>query len=100
MLVVAWGGTFGVVTSAVRALQDEGFQVSSLHLRHLNPLPNDLCTALHRFKRVIVPELNHGQLCLLVRARCLVDAHPLSKLKGRPFKVAELREAILNLIPA
>jgi 2-oxoglutarate ferredoxin oxidoreductase subunit alpha len=100
VLVVAWGGTFGVVTSAVRALQDEGFQVSSIHLRHLNPLPDDLGPTLHRFKRVIVPELNHGQLCMLLRAHCLVDAIPLNKLQGRPFKVAEVREAILRLIEA
>jgi 2-oxoglutarate ferredoxin oxidoreductase subunit alpha len=99
VLVLSWGGTYGAVTSAVRALQAEGFAVSSIHLRHLNPLPNDLESTLRRFKRVIVPELNSGQLAMLVRARFLIDAASLSKMKGRPFKVAEVREAILNLIP-
>jgi 2-oxoglutarate ferredoxin oxidoreductase subunit alpha len=100
VLALSWGGTFGAVTSAVRTLQAEGFKVSSVHLRHLNPLPNDLGDTLKRFKRVIVPELNTGQLAMLVRARYLVDAVPLSKMMGRPFKVAEIREAILNLIPS
>jgi 2-oxoglutarate ferredoxin oxidoreductase subunit alpha len=100
VLVLSWGGTYGAVTSSVRTLQAEGFKVSSIHLRHLNPLPNDLGETLKRFKRVIIPELNTGQLAMLVRARYLVDAVPLTKMKGRPFKVAEIREAILNLIPS
>ena len=100
VLALSWGGTFGAVTSAVRTLQAEGFKVSSVHLRHLNPLPNDLGDTLKRFKRVIVPELNSGQLAMLVRAKYLVDAVSLSKVMGRPFKVAEIREAILNLIPS
>ena len=100
VLVISWGGTYGAVTSAVRTLQAEGFKVTSIHLRHLNPLPKDLETALKRFRHVIVPELNTGQLAMLLRARFLVDARPLTKMKGRPFKVAEIREAILNLIPS
>jgi 2-oxoglutarate/2-oxoacid ferredoxin oxidoreductase subunit alpha len=100
VLALSWGGTYGAVTSAVRALQAEGFAVSSVHLRHLNPLPGDLEATLRRFKRVIIPELNMGQLAMLVRARFLIDAVPLTKMKGRPFKVAEVREAILNLIPS
>ena len=100
VVALSWGGTYGAVTSAVRTLQAEGYQVSSVHLRHLNPLPNDLGDTLRRFKRVIVPELNSGQLCMLVRAKYLVDAVSLGKVMGRPFKVAEIREAILNLIPS
>ncbi|NDV63432.1 2-oxoacid:acceptor oxidoreductase subunit alpha [Puniceicoccales bacterium CK1056] len=100
VLALAWGGTFGAVTSAVRTLQAEGYKVSSVHLRHLNPLPNDLEATLRQFKKVIIPELNTGQLAMLVRARYLIDAVPLNKMKGRPFKVAEIRDAILNLIPS
>lgn len=100
VLVLSWGGTYGAVTSAVRALQAEGYSVSSIHLRHLNPLPNDLEETLSRFDRVLVPELNSGQLAMLLRARYLVDAVPLTKMKGRPFKVAEIRDAILTLIPS
>jgi 2-oxoglutarate ferredoxin oxidoreductase subunit alpha len=100
VLALGWGGTFGAITSAVRNLQAEGYKVSSVHLRHLNPLPNDLGETLQRFKHVIIPELNSGQLAMLIRAKYLIDAKPLNKVMGRPFKVAEVRDAILNLIPS
>jgi 2-oxoglutarate ferredoxin oxidoreductase subunit alpha len=100
VLALAWGGTYGAVTSAVRTLQAEGYKVSSVHLRHLNPLPNDLEATMRRFKKVIIPELNCGQLAMLVRSRFLIDAVPLNKMKGRPFKVAEIRDAIVNLLPS
>jgi 2-oxoglutarate ferredoxin oxidoreductase subunit alpha len=90
LLAIGWGGTYGAITSAVKAMQAEGFSVSSLHLRHLNPLPKDLGDILKRFKKVIVPELNLGQLSLILRAKYLVDAIPLTKVQGKPFKVSEL----------
>lgn len=93
LLVIGWGGTYGAITSAVQAMQAEGFSVSSLHLRHLNPLPKDLGEIISKFKKVIVPELNLGQLSLILRAKYLVDAIPLTKVQGKPFKVSELREA-------
>jgi 2-oxoglutarate ferredoxin oxidoreductase subunit alpha len=93
LLVIGWGGTYGAITAAVQAMQAEGFSVSSLHLRHLNPLPKDLGDILKKFKKVIVPELNLGQLSLILRAKYLVDAIPLTKVQGKPFKVSELRKA-------
>jgi 2-oxoglutarate ferredoxin oxidoreductase subunit alpha len=93
LLVIGWGGTYGAITSAVQAMQAEGFSVSSLHLRHLNPLPKDLGDIISKFKKVIVPELNLGQLSLILRAKYLVDAIPLTKVQGKPFKVSELRDA-------
>jgi len=90
LLAIGWGGTYGAITSAVKAMQAEGFSVSSLHLRHLNPLPKDLGDILKRFNKVIVPELNLGQLSLILRAKYLVDAIPLTKVQGKPFKVSEL----------
>jgi 2-oxoglutarate ferredoxin oxidoreductase subunit alpha len=90
LLAIGWGGTYGAITSAVKAMQAEGFSVSSLHLRHLNPLPKDLGDIIKRFKKVIVPELNLGQLSLILRAKYLVDAIPLTKVQGKPFKVSEL----------
>ncbi len=93
LLVVGWGGTYGAITSAVKAMQAEGFSISSLHLRHLNPLPKDLGDIISRFKKVIVPELNLGQLSLILRAKYLVNAIPLTKVQGKPFKVSELRDA-------
>ncbi|NDH16184.1 MAG: 2-oxoacid:acceptor oxidoreductase subunit alpha [Opitutae bacterium] len=93
LLAIGWGGTYGAITSAVQAMQAEGFAVSSVHLRHLNPLPKDLGDIIGRFKKVIVPELNLGQLSLILRAKYLVDAIPLTKVQGKPFKVSELRTA-------
>jgi 2-oxoglutarate ferredoxin oxidoreductase subunit alpha len=93
LLVIGWGGTYGAITSAVQAMKAEGFSISSVHLRHLNPLPKDLGDLLNKFKKVIVPELNLGQLSLILRAKYLVDAIPLTKVQGKPFKVSELREA-------
>ena len=90
LLAIGWGGTYGAITSAVKAMQAEGFPVSSLHLRHLNPLPKDLGDIIGRFKKVIVPELNLGQLSFILRAKYLVDAIPLTKVQGKPFKVSEL----------
>lgn len=100
VLVVGWGGTYGAITSAVNALRLEGFSISSTHLRHLNPLPKDLGELLAGFEHVIIPELNLGQLSLLLRAKYLIDAHSFTKVKGRPFRVSELREHFLTFLSA
>ncbi|MDH3213055.1 MAG: 2-oxoglutarate ferredoxin oxidoreductase subunit alpha, partial [Myxococcales bacterium] len=76
------------------AARVDGLAVSSIHLRHLNPFPPNLGEVLGRFERILVPELNQGQLCRLLRADYLVPATSLSKIEGQPFKVAELRESI------
>ena len=96
LLVIGWGGTYGAISSAVKNLRDEGFSISSIHLRHLNPLPDDLGAIMGKFKKVIVPELNLGQLNLILRAKYLVDVISYSKLQGKPFKVSELREKFLE----
>tara|TARA_B100000035_G_scaffold93486_1_gene79105 strand:- start:902 stop:2749 length:1848 start_codon:yes stop_codon:yes gene_type:complete len=96
LLVIGWGGTYGAIFSATKALQDEGFSVSSIHLRHLNPLPNDLDTLLSSFKKVIVPELNLGQLSTILKAKYVRDIISFNKLQGKPFKVVELREEFVK----
>jgi len=98
LLVVGWGGTYGAIATAVDEARAAGAAVAHLHLRYLNPLPSDLGDVLGRFDRVLVPELNTGQLSRLLRARYLVDAQSLSKVYGQPFRVAELREAIARLL--
>jgi 2-oxoglutarate ferredoxin oxidoreductase subunit alpha len=90
VLVLGWGSTYGSITTAIEQLQETGAPVSSAHLRYLNPFPKNLGEVLNRFETVIIPELNLGQLALLVRARYLVDAISFSKVKGKPFKVAEI----------
>jgi 2-oxoglutarate ferredoxin oxidoreductase subunit alpha len=90
VLVLGWGSTFGSITSAVEKMQREGKSVSSAHLRHLNPFPRNLGEVLSSFETVIVPEMNLGQLCTMIRAKYLVDAVPFSKVKGRPFQIREI----------
>ena len=89
-LVLGWGSTYGSITSAVERLRAEGHSVSSAHLRHLNPFPSNLGDVLRSFERVIIPEMNLGQLCTMIRAKYLVDAVPFSKVKGRPFQIREI----------
>jgi 2-oxoglutarate ferredoxin oxidoreductase subunit alpha len=98
VLVVGWGGTYGAIASAVEGLQKKGEAVSAIHLRYLSPFPKNLGEVLKRFDRVLVPELNLGQLRMLLRARFLVDAVGLNKIQGRPFKVAEIVKAIESLL--
>jgi 2-oxoglutarate ferredoxin oxidoreductase subunit alpha len=90
VLVLGWGSTYGSITSAVERLQAEGKSVSSAHLRHLNPFPSNLGEVLRSFERVIVPEMNLGQLSTMIRAKYLVDAVAFSKVKGRPFQIREI----------
>ncbi len=90
LLLLSWGSTFGAVITAVDKLRGQGASISHAHLRYLNPLPNNLGDILQRFNQVLIPELNLGQLSLLIRARYLVDAISLSKVQGTPFKVSEI----------
>jgi 2-oxoglutarate ferredoxin oxidoreductase subunit alpha len=90
VLVLGWGSTFGSISSAVERMQKEGKSVSSAHLRHLNPFPKNLGEVLSSFETVIIPEMNLGQLCTMIRAKYLIDAVPFSKVKGRPFQIREI----------
>jgi 2-oxoglutarate/2-oxoacid ferredoxin oxidoreductase subunit alpha len=92
LLVVSWGSTAGSITAAVKAARAKGRRIGHLHLRHLNPLPANVGDVLGRYKKVLVPELNMGQLLWLLRAKYLVDAVGLNKIQGRPFKQAELEQ--------
>ncbi|MDG2382788.1 MAG: 2-oxoacid:acceptor oxidoreductase subunit alpha [Pirellulaceae bacterium] len=98
VLVLSWGGTFGACTTAVERLRAEGNSVSHAHLRYLNPLPKNLGELVGGFKKVVIPELNMGQLRLLIRAKFLVDAYGLNKVQGKPFSVGEIVEFVRNLL--
>jgi 2-oxoglutarate ferredoxin oxidoreductase subunit alpha len=97
LLIVGWGSTYGAIAQAREQAQAQGARVAQLHLRHLNPLPSDLGDILRRYRTVLVPELNLGQLSRLLRERYLVDAQSLSKVQGKPFKVSEILDRILAL---
>ena len=94
ILVLGWGSTWGAIQQAARVLRGKGRQVATAHLVHLNPFPSDLGDVLRRYPKVLVPEMNLGQLSRLVRAEYLVDARSFSKVKGLPFTAAEIELAI------
>ena len=98
LLIVAWGSTCGSITAAVKAQRAKGRRIGHLHLRYLNPLPSNVGDVLKRYKRVLVPELNMGQLLWVLRAKFLVDAVGLNKIQGRPFKQAELEQKIEEML--
>jgi 2-oxoglutarate/2-oxoacid ferredoxin oxidoreductase subunit alpha len=98
LLVVGWGSTFGSIKSAVDRKRREGKSVAHVHLRYLNPLPPDLGVILSRYKKVLVPEMNLGQLVEIIRARYVIPAMPLSKVKGQPFTITEVADAIDNIL--
>ncbi|MFL5642774.1 MAG: 2-oxoglutarate ferredoxin oxidoreductase subunit alpha, partial [Chloroflexota bacterium] len=91
LLVLGWGSTYGAIRSAVERLQSEGRSVAHAHLRHLNPFPKNLGEVVTSYRRVLIPEVNLGQLLLLVRARYLVDAIGYDKVRGKPFRIAEIQ---------
>lgn len=97
-VVLGWGSTYGAIEEAVGRLNAEGMAVGHVHLRWVNPLPKDLGRVLKRFRTVIVPEMNMGQLVRLVRDQILVDAIPINKIKGQPFTAAELTVSIRDIV--
>jgi 2-oxoglutarate ferredoxin oxidoreductase subunit alpha len=90
LLVLSWGGTYGACRTATEACREEGLKVAHCHLRWLNPFPRNLGDILKKYKKVLIPELNMGQLRTLIRARFLIDAQGYNKVQGRPFAVQEL----------
>ena len=100
LLVLSWGGTYGACLTAVQQAQNEGRSVALAHVRYLNPFPSNLGEILSRYEKVLIPELNMGQLRMLIRSRYLVDAVGFNKVKGKPFTVRELHEKIMELCKA
>jgi 2-oxoglutarate ferredoxin oxidoreductase subunit alpha len=98
VLVLGWGSTYGSIGAAVRRSRKAGLSVAQAHLRHLNPFPANLGEVLRRYDRVLVPEINMGQLALLLRGKYLVDVISYNKVRGLPFQAAELAEAIEEVI--
>ncbi len=94
LLLVGWGGTYGSILTATDRAQAAGKKVSCIHLRHLNPMPKNLKSILGNFKQILVPELNTGQLRMILRGKFLVDARGLNKIAGKPFLVEEIEDAI------
>ncbi|GIW51205.1 MAG: 2-oxoglutarate ferredoxin oxidoreductase subunit alpha [Gemmatimonadales bacterium] len=94
MAVVGWGSTYGPIRQAVEQVRRQGYAVSQIHLRYLNPFPRNLADLLRGFEQILVPEMNNGQLVQMLRSSYLVPAEGLNRITGKPFKVAEIVEAI------
>ncbi|MFF7081824.1 2-oxoglutarate ferredoxin oxidoreductase subunit alpha, partial [Streptomyces lavendulae] len=97
-LVLGWGSTYGPITAAVRRLRAQGTAIAQAHLRHLNPFPGNLEEVLKRYDKVVVPEMNLGQLATLIRARYLVDAQSYNQVNGMPFKAEQLATVLKEAI--
>ncbi len=98
LLIVAWGSTHGPVTAALKAQRAKGRRIGHVHLRHLNPMPKNLGEILGRYDKILVPEMNMGQLVMLLRAKFLVDAQGYNKIQGKPFKQSEIEDKIEELL--
>lgn len=98
LLVVGWGSTFGAIKTATRELSEEGFDIAHIHIKYIEPMPKNLEQILSNYEKILVPEMNNGQLIKLIRDRYLVDAQPLNKIKGMPFMAHEIKTVILNMI--
>ena len=98
LLILGWGSTYGAIRSAVERLQAQGRSVAHAHLRHLNPFPRNLGDVLVNYRRLLIPEVNLGQLSMLVRARYLVDAVSYNRVRGKPFRIAEIETEAERLL--
>jgi 2-oxoglutarate ferredoxin oxidoreductase subunit alpha len=97
LLIVGWGSTYGAITGAVRRARTAGHRIGHLHLRHLNPMPKNLPEIFARYERILVPEMNMGQLAFVLQGRYLVEVERLDKIQGQPFKESEVLERILSI---
>ncbi|MBY8889482.1 2-oxoglutarate ferredoxin oxidoreductase subunit alpha, partial [Streptomyces sp. PTM05] len=97
-LVIGWGSTYGPITAAVRRVRRAGGKVAQAHLRHLNPFPANLGQVLRAYEKVLVPEMNLGQLAMLLRGKYLVDARSHTQVTGLPFKAEQLATVITHTI--
>jgi len=100
LAVVGWGSTFGPIDLAVRRARKQGLDVSHVHLRHLNPFPTNLGELLHGFDKILLPEMNTGQLATLLRDKFLLPLEQMNKVTGQPFKVTEINKRISEILEA
>ena len=95
--MIGWGSTYGPIAAGAKVAREAGVAVATAHLRHLNPFPSNTGDVLRGYRSVLVPEMNLGQLLMLLRARYLVDAVGYNRVRGLPFSSAEIADAILKL---
>jgi len=98
VIILGWGGTYGAIGAAVRRLRNRGKKVARAHLKHLNPFPKNTREVLDRFDKVVIPEINMGQLSRLVRAEFLIDTIGINKVRALPFRAGDLEQELLNIM--
>ncbi|MDQ7815727.1 MAG: 2-oxoacid:acceptor oxidoreductase subunit alpha [Melioribacteraceae bacterium] len=98
LLIVSWGSTYGAIKEGIRKAANEGYKVSHIHIRHIHPFPKNLGEILKNFKKVLIPEMNKGQLATIIRSTFLIDVIQYNKVKGQPFKVAEIENKIIKVL--
>ena len=98
VLVLGWGSILGDITAGARRVRANGHKVAQVHLRYLNPLPKNLEEILLRYPKVLIPELNRGQLRKLIRAEYMIDATSYSKVQGQPFKPVEIESKLMEML--
>ncbi len=98
LLIVGWGSTYGPITAAMKAQRAKGRKIGHVHLRFLNPLPKNLGEVLKRYKKILVPEMNMGQLVMVLRAKYLVDAQGYDKIQGKPFRTSEIEDKMEEVL--
>jgi 2-oxoglutarate ferredoxin oxidoreductase subunit alpha len=98
VLVLGWGSTFGPIGAACRGLRERGLKIAQAHLRHLNPMPRNLGAILRAYDRVVIPEMNLGQLASVIRSRYLVDVIAYNQVRGLPFTSAELETVLEGVV--
>ena len=97
VLVLAWGSTYGAIKTAVKELLAEGYSVAHAHLRYINPFPKNLESLIRAYDKVLIPEINNGQLIKLIRDKYVIDAIPMNKIQGIPFEAREIKNRIIEL---
>ncbi|MEG8946113.1 2-oxoacid:acceptor oxidoreductase subunit alpha [Rosettibacter firmus] len=98
LLVLSWGSTYGAIKEAIENIKSKGYKASQAHLRYINPFPKNLGDVLNRFKKILIPELNMGHLAFIIRSKFLKDVIQLNKVQGRPFKVSEIENKIIEVL--
>ncbi len=98
VLVLGWGSTYGVITSAIKELNEESYSVSHLHLHYINPLPSNISKIFKNFKKILIPEINNGQLAKVIRDKFLINTTSYTKIQGLPITKYEIKKAVLNFL--
>ena len=98
LLILSWGSTYGAIKEGIRKAAAGGYKASHIHIRHINPFPKNLGKILKKFKKVLIPEMNKGQLATVIRSTFLIDVIQYNKVKGQPFKIAEIENKIMEVL--